>query len=70
VEGIKTRITQDVGALIAWVLSCQTLTFAAFEVELIRKVLALGRLFVQLFLCMREAQFKAAHPRPEPGYQW
>jgi len=70
VEEIKTQITQDVGALIAWVLSCQALTFAAFEVELIRKVLALGRLFVQLFLCMREAQFKAAHPRPEPGYQW
>jgi len=33
------------------------------------QVLALGRLFVQLFLCQREAQFQTAHPQPEPGYQ-
>ena len=64
VEEVKTQIAQEVGALIAWVLGCQTLTFFAFEVELIPKVLALGRLFVQLFLCMREAQFQAAHPQP------
>ena len=69
VEEVKTQIAQEVGELIAWVLGCQTLTFFAFEVELIPKVLALGRLFVQLFLCMREAQFQAGHPQPEPGYQ-
>ena len=33
------------------------------------QVLALGRLFVQLFLCMREEQFRATHPRPQPGYK-
>jgi len=75
VEEVKTQIAQEVGALIAWVLGCQTLTFFAFEVELIPKVLALGRLFVQLFLCMREVQFQAAHPQPEyqrqgPNARW
>ncbi|NMC02862.1 MAG: hypothetical protein GYA30_10880, partial [Chloroflexi bacterium] len=36
---------------------------------MVPQVLALGRLFVQLFLCQREAQFQTAHPQPEPGYQ-
>lgn len=69
VEEVKAAITQEVSTLVAWVLSCQQLTFLAFEQELVPRVLALGRLLVQLFLCMREAQFQAAHPRPEPGYK-
>lgn len=69
VEEVKAAIVQEVGALIAWVLSCGHLTFFAFELELVPRVLALGRLFVQLFLCMRQAQFQAAHPQPEPGYK-
>ncbi len=69
VAEVKAAIVQEVSTLVAWVLSCQQLTFLAFEVELVPRVLTLGRLLVQLFLCMREAQFQAAHPRPAPGYR-
>jgi len=69
IEEVKAAIVQEVGALIAWVLSCEHLTFFAFELELVPRVLSLGRLCVQLFLCMRQAQFQAAHSQPEPGYR-
>lgn len=68
-EEVKARIVEEVNALIAWVLSCQSPTFFAFESQLVPKVLALGCLFIQLFLCFREEQFQATHPRPEPGYK-
>ena len=69
VEEVKTRIVQEVKEIVAWVLVCQSLTFMAFETQLLPKVLALGCLFVQLFLCMRQEQFQAAHPQPQPGYK-
>ncbi len=68
-EEVKASIIQEVESLVAWVLTCQSLTFFAFETQLVPQVLALGRLFVQLFLCMREEQFRATHPRPQPGYK-
>ncbi len=67
VEEVKASIVREVSALVAWVLTCQSLTFLAFETQLVPRVLALGRLFVQLFLCMREEQFQATHPQPQPG---
>ncbi len=69
VEEVQGQIAQEVSALVTWVLSCQSLTFFAFEMELVPRVLALGCLFIQLFLCLREAQFQAAHPQPEPRYR-
>ena len=69
VEEVKDRIVEEVNALIAWVLSCQSHTFFAFETQLVPKVLALGCLFIQLFLRFREEQFQATHPQPEPGYK-
>ena len=69
VEEVQASIEQAVCALVAWVLSCKTLTFFAFETQLVPQVLALGRLFIQLFLCRREAQFQADHAQPEPGYR-
>jgi hypothetical protein len=69
VEETRARIMQEVREIVAWVLSCQSLTFFAFETELVPKVLGLGRLFIQLFLCMRQAQFQTAHPRPQAGYK-
>lgn len=68
-EEVQTEITQAVKGLVAWVLSCQTITFFEFETELMPRVLGVGRLCVQLFLCLREEQFRAAHPRSEAGYQ-
>jgi hypothetical protein len=65
---VKASIEQEVGELVRWVLSGQALTFFAFEAQLVSRVLALGHLFVQLFLCMRHERFQAAHTDPEPGY--
>ena len=68
-EEVKASITREVKALVEWTLSSQLLTFFAFETQLVPKVLALGRLFVQLFLCMRQEQFQATHPQSQPGYK-
>ena len=64
----QASIQCAVDGLVAWVLSGQTLTFYAFKTQLVPKVLALGCLFIPLFLCMREAQWRAAHPQALTGY--
>jgi len=69
VEEVKASIVREVESLVAWVLTCQSLTFFAFETQLVPQVLTLGCLFIQLFLCMREEQFQATHPQPQPGYK-
>ena len=69
VEELQASMAQAVSALVMWVLSCQTLTFFAFETQLVPQVLALGRLCLQLFLRMREAQWQAAAPLTPPGYK-
>lgn len=66
---VKARIEQEVQNLVAWILSGQSLTFFAFEAQLVPRVLALGGLFVPLFLCMRHERFQAAHTDAEPGYK-
>jgi len=66
---VKARIEQEVGELVTWVLRGQSLTFVVFETQLIPRVLALGCLFVQLFLCMRHERFQAAHTEAEAGYK-
>jgi len=66
---VKAGIEQEVRELVAWVLSGQSLTFFAFELQLVPRILALGGLFVQLFLCMRHERFQAAHTTPESGYK-
>lgn len=67
-EEVRASIIQEVNALVEWILTCQTLTFFEFETQLVPRILALGCLFVQLFLCMREEQFQAT--QPQPGYKW
>jgi len=69
VEELKASIQREVDGLVEWVLSGRTLTFDAFESQLVPKVLALGCLLVRLFLGMREAQFQATHPQPLAGYK-
>ena len=69
VEELQASMAQAVSALVMWVLSWQTLTFFAFETPLVPQVLALGRLCLQLFLRMREAQWQAAAPLTPPGYK-
>ena len=43
-EELMARITQTVGALVAWVMSCQVLPFFAFETQWVPQVLTVGRL--------------------------
>jgi hypothetical protein len=69
VEELKARITQTVSALVVWVMSCQTLSFFAFETQLVPQVLTVGRLALQLFLQMREAQWRATAEHSQPGYK-
>jgi hypothetical protein len=69
VEELKARITQTVSDLVVWVLSCQTLSLFAFETQLVPQVLTVGRLCLQLFLAMREAQWRATAEQSQPGYK-
>ncbi len=68
-EEVKTRISQTVDEIVAWVLTCQTLTFLEFETQLVAKMFALGKMFIALFLCMREEQWRATHPQAPEGYK-
>jgi len=68
-DEVRAKIDQEVNAMTAWVLSCKSSIFLAFEIQLIIKVMGLGCMFVELFLCMREAQFQATNPQPQPGYK-
>lgn len=69
IEEVRAKISEEVGEVIEWILTCKTLTFLEFEQLLIPKVLAIGRLFILLFLCMREEQYRATHPQTEAGYK-
>jgi hypothetical protein len=69
VAELKANIQRAVAGLMEWALRSQTLTFDAFETQLVPKVLAVGCLLVQLFLCMREAPFQATPPQPPAGYK-
>jgi hypothetical protein len=59
VAEVKARIEQEVEGIIGWVLGCQSITLYAFEAQLGPKVMKLGRLFVQLFLCMSHERLQA-----------
>jgi hypothetical protein len=48
-------------------LTCSTISFLEFEQQLIPKVYELGRLFISLFLWMREENWQAKHTRVERG---
>jgi hypothetical protein len=58
-----------VDEIVEWILACKTVTFLELETQLVVKVFALGKLFVALFLCMREEQWRAMHPQAEAGYK-
>ena len=46
---------------------CKAIDFLAFEKQLVPKVYELGRLFISLFLCMREEEWKRTHTDIETG---
>ena len=69
VSVLKTQLTEALQALVTWVASCKVCTFFTFETQLVPKVLALGGLLVQLFLCLRHERFEAQHSSAVPGYK-
>lgn len=68
-EAVKATIVQMVNEIVVWIVTGKMITFLEFETQLVVKVFALGRLFVALFLCMREEQWRAMHPQVEAGYK-
>lgn len=66
---MKARIELAMKELTTWVLACHSLSFFAFETQLVPQVMELGCLLVQLFLCMRHERFQVMHPEPQAGYK-
>ena len=48
-------------------MTCRNISFLEFERQLIPRVYELGRLFIALFLWMREAHWQGNHPAVEKG---
>lgn len=48
-------------------MTSQTLVYMVFERELVSRVFELGKLFVLLFLCMREEHWRLTHPSLDNG---
>ena len=68
-EEIKERIYEEVADIVDWIATCQSISFMEFEGQLVAKVFALGRLFIGLFLCMREKHYRATHANSVVGYK-
>jgi hypothetical protein len=52
-----------------WILQCKTLTFMDLEQQLHVKVFEIGRLFIGLFLCMREEDYNDTHTVNQAEYK-
>ena len=66
-DQVKERIANRVGEIISWVLTCSDSSFLEFERQLIPQVYELGRLFISLFLWMREGHWQGNRPAVEQG---
>lgn len=67
---IKESISKEVALIIDWILKCKSLTFFDFEKQLILKIFALAKLFVSLFLSMREEHYRDTHTKAEKNYKF
>ena len=67
---IKENISKEVALIIDWILKCKSLTFFDFEKQLILKIFALAKLFVSLFLYMREEHYRDTHTKAEKNYKF
>jgi hypothetical protein len=64
------KITKNIADTIDWVLNCKSITLYEFERQLVLRIFEIGKLFVLLFLCMREEHFFLMHPKAEANYQY
>ena len=61
IEAVTDQISKQVADIISWVKTCKSIEFLKFEKQLLVKVYDLGRLFISLFLCMRQAHWELTH---------
>jgi hypothetical protein len=52
-----------------WVSLCKKISFMDFENQLLSKAFELGRLFIALFLCVQDEEWRKGHPVTEEGYK-
>jgi hypothetical protein len=67
VDQVKDQIAEQVAGIVSWVLTCNYSSFLEFEHQLIPRVYELGRLFISLFLWMREGHCQQKHSAVEEG---
>ena len=65
IEAVTDQISQQVADIISWVKRCKNIEFLTFEKQLLAKVYDLGRLFISLFFCMRQAHWELSHSEGE-----
>lgn len=68
-EEAIAKINEKITEIIAWALDSRSITFLEFEQQLIPQIFILGRLFILLFLSMREEQYRETHPNVEANYK-
>ena len=61
IEEVTDQINTQVIDIISWVKTSKGIEFLPFEKQLLVKVYDLGRLFISLFLCMRQAHWEIVH---------
>ncbi len=66
-DQVQEQITEQVAGIVNWVLTCRSISFLEFEHQLIPRVYELGRLFISLFLWLREGHWQGEHPAAEKG---
>jgi hypothetical protein len=60
IDQAKEQIAKQVADIISWILTCSS-NFLEFEKQLIPQVYELGRLFISLFLSVREGYWQRNH---------
>jgi len=65
----SAKIKKEIAKTEAWCLDCDSITFQEFEKQLIPKIFVIGKLFILLFLTMREEHYKETHPNVETDYK-
>ena len=61
IDDVHKQLTDVVENTVQWIIKCRTLNFFDFEKEIISRVFDLGRLFIALFLCVREQHCVLTH---------
>lgn len=70
IDNVEQRILTEVKEIIEWTKNQKSVSFFEFEQALRQYIFLLARLFISLFLCMREADLKEQNPGSVPGYKW